>query len=197
MEALLNKIKEINPNLNINVLNYPAPFYRLLSSLLSSAPIPNELKSFASLEFLMDQLSDPLKTAVKNVGDNTNFIDMVDNSFWNKNQKDLTKILFDLHPTPYGYKKLAQDVFVRLISHIVNKEALQNLGWTKKYTNKTNDAYKWQIETNESVSKIYKDIIGENPQDAYNKLFEKDELYKAIEPKLNGNNLSNRLQGFP
>gem|GEM_PF-5783055 len=128
MEALLNKIKEINPNLNINVLNYPAPFYRLLSSLLSSAPIPNELKSFASLEFLMDQLSDPLKTAVKNVGDNTNFIDMVDNSFWNKNQKDLTKILFDLHPTPYGYKKLAQDVFVRLISHIVNKEALQNLG---------------------------------------------------------------------
>ena len=60
--------------------------------------------------------------------DNTNFIDMVDNSFWNKNQKDLTKILFDLHPTPYGYKKLAQDVFVRLISHIVNKEALQNLG---------------------------------------------------------------------
>ena len=197
METLLNKIKEINPNLNINVLNYPAPFYRLLSSLLSSAPIPNELKSSASLEFLMDQLSDPLKTAVKNVGDNTNFIDMVDNSFWNKNQKDLTKILFDLHPTPYGYKKLAQDVFVRLISHIVNKEALQNLGWTKKYTNKTNDAYKWQIETNESVSKIYKDIIGENPQDAYNKLFEKDELYRAIEPKLNGNNLSNRLQGFP
>ncbi len=79
-----------------------------------------------------------------------NFINPYDFSFWtdNSNINKLSPTLFDIHPGSFGYKKMAQDVFIKLIVPERNSDKLNENGikWDNKYIFTDKDSFKTQLE---------------------------------------------------
>ncbi|AZZ65359.1 hypothetical protein DMC14_000940 [Metamycoplasma phocicerebrale] len=198
--TLLNKINSINSKTNVVLFNYPAPFLRFLSMIHSL--FPNNIQLSGETENLMLQFMQPLTNAIKEakqkVGKNIYFVDAFDASYWNENQEVLTSVVFDIHPTVYGYKKMAMDAFVKLTANTIKNETLYNLGWSKKYLSSfSKDNNKQIIElTTEDSKKLYEDNIGKNKQEVINKLLEEEEVILHIKDKLDPKRISRRLINF-
>ncbi|WP_038103314.1 SGNH/GDSL hydrolase family protein, partial [Ureaplasma diversum] len=146
LKKLLKKLKEINPDLSINVIGYPLPFLRL-NSVINDSTKQGEKNVF---ELITNGLNSVLKDTAKSV--NVNFVATNDTDDWLKNNDVFAKDIFNLHPTHLGYKKMAQDVFLKLAlgeQYAQNKtsELAQELvsSWDANYFNQDKDSFNQQI----------------------------------------------------
>lgn len=145
LKKLLKKLKEINHDLSVNVIGYPLPFLRLNSIISSSKD-----SSSNALQQLIIGLNTTLKETAKSL--NVNFIATNDTDDWLKYNDQFAKNIFNPYPTHLGYKKMAQDVFLKLAlgeqyNDIKTPKLAQELvaSWDANYFNQDKDSFKQQI----------------------------------------------------
>ncbi|MBU4690860.1 GDSL-type esterase/lipase family protein [Mycoplasma zalophi] len=112
---LLTKLREINPELNINIISYPMPFVRIANMIDKKYAKVQENFS----DFVINSLNNVLKDiALEN---NINYINSFNKELWKAESKELASNIFDIHPDILGYKKMAQDIFLKM-SYNPNRE---------------------------------------------------------------------------
>ncbi|MCU4117186.1 SGNH/GDSL hydrolase family protein [Mycoplasma zalophi] len=112
---LLTKLREINPELNINIISYPMPFVRIANMIDKKYAKVQENFS----DFVINSLNNVLKDiAIEN---NLNYINSFNKELWKAESKELASNIFDIHPDILGYKKMAQDIFLKM-SYNPNRE---------------------------------------------------------------------------
>ncbi|AJQ45513.1 hypothetical protein JM47_03005 [Ureaplasma diversum] len=161
LEKLIKALKRINPNLNINLVGYPMPLLRL----------QNIINEFAKLENkklgneILAVLNQTIKKAALNT--NVNFIAVNDEDDWNQNNDQFAKAIFDIHPTEYGYKKMAQDLVLKLsLGENYSSQKDANLAkqlvnaWDQAYFSKDNNSFKQTVAFNVSNATIINKVLG-------------------------------------
>ncbi|WP_042467816.1 GDSL-type esterase/lipase family protein [Ureaplasma urealyticum] len=148
LKKLISAIKKVNPNISISLIGYPTPLLRLNDVLNQLFKLPNN-------QSLVNDVMDILNNAIKNVADlknNVNYIDPFDENDWKANSDKFTRAIFDIHPTELGYKRMAQDIFLKMSlgqNYAQNKTPLiANAiyeAWDEDYFNKDSDSFKQQI----------------------------------------------------
>ncbi|MBU4692347.1 SGNH/GDSL hydrolase family protein [Mycoplasma zalophi] len=112
---LLTKLREINPELNINIISYPMPFVRIANMIDKKYAKVQENFS----DFVINSLNNVLRDiALEN---NINYINSFNKELWKAESKELASNIFDIHPDILGYKKMAQDIFLKM-SYNPNRE---------------------------------------------------------------------------
>lgn len=199
---LIETIKEINPNANLSLVSYPTPILRFVSSIIEFLPdsIKQQFKNFNIPELLIDQLNNAIKDAVsqaniKNL--NVGYLDTFDAEFWNKNQQKLASMVFDIHPTIYGYKKMAWDAYLKLTNGEIDRRNLSRFGWSNHYINKNANTHFHTIELRDDPTEVYKKLFGNEKDEALKNLLSEDELYKSIKSQISNANFAKRLTNFP
>ncbi|WP_235888400.1 GDSL-type esterase/lipase family protein, partial [Mycoplasmopsis anatis] len=128
LQVFASEIKKLAPNANINFISYPTPFLKL------KYMIDNFVKNFAGdiakdfsiTDFFTGILNNTIKLNANRNG--INFINPVNNQFWNKNAQKISSIWFDIHPNTNGYKKLAIDLFIKLTNPSLIIDDYQKIG---------------------------------------------------------------------
>lgn len=119
--VLLKRIKELNPDALIYLVGYNklyGPFWEILDHFFNRINLGLNL-----VEICYDELNNSLKKCTKEAG--VYFISTNNKEFWKENNYMLANIFYDIHPTIFGYKKIAQDVLVKI--------SLPNLFYQQKY----------------------------------------------------------------
>lgn len=186
----INEIKKINPKVNLNIIGYPMPL-TFLSSLIDSKL---QLKdsddvSFSVSKLVLDLLNNKLKyTANEN---NTYFINPFQQSFWNKNLKTVAPMLFDIHPGAFGYKKMAMDLFIKLMlpSRNITELNKNKISWDNAFLQSDTDSFLYQLEY-EKPFDVVKKVLSDNPDEFFKT---KDKLYLEHEKEFNIQNYNNRV----
>ena len=200
---LIERIKEINPNVNLSLVSYPTPILRFVSSIIEFLPdsIKQQFKNFNIPELLIDQLNNAIKDAVlqANIRNlNVGYLDTFDAEFWNKNQQKLASMVFDIHPTIYGYKKMAWDAYLKLTNgEIDRRNLLYRFGWSNHYINKNANTHFHTVELRDDPTEVYKKLFGNEKDEALKNLLSEDELYKSIKSQISNANFAKRLTNFP
>lgn len=199
---LIERIKEINPNVNLSLVSYPTPILRFVSSIIEFLPdsIKQQFKNINIPELLIDQLNNAIKDAVlqaniKNL--NVGYLDTFDAEFWNKNQQKLASMVFDIHPTIYGYKKMAWDAYLKLTNREIDRRILKSFGWSNHYINKNPNTHFHTVELRNDPTEVYKKLFGKEKDEALKNLLSEDELYKSIKSQISNANFAKRLTNFP
>ena len=199
---LIERIKEINPNVNLSLVSYPTPILRFVSSIIEFLPdsIKQQFKNFNIPELLIDQLNNAIKDAVlqaniKNL--NVGYLDTFDAEFWNKNQQKLASMVFDIHPTIYGYKKMAWDAYLKLTNGEIDRRNLSRFGWSNHYINKNPNTHFHTVELRDDPAEVYRKLFGNEKDEALKNLLSEDELYKSIKSQISNANFAKRLTNFP
>lgn len=123
--AFINKIKELNKDTLIYLVDYvqiQSPFWNLQNEVIKNLNISNEF-----IDLLMNELNGVLKLIAKKT--KIYFISINNREFWKDNNYLLSRAFYDIHPTIFGYKKIAQDVFAKMCfsdSFFVNKKNIKN-----------------------------------------------------------------------
>lgn len=199
---LIEKIKEINPNVNLSLVSYPTPILRFVSSIIEFLPdnIKQQFKNFNIPELLIDQLNNAIKDAVSQANIkklNVGYLDTFDAEFWNKNQQKLASMVFDIHPTIYGYKKMAWDAYLKLTNGEIDRRVLKSFGWSNHYINKNSNTHFHTVELRDDPIEVYKKLFGNEKDEALKNLLSEDELYKSIKSQISNANFAKRLTNFP
>lgn len=199
---LIERIKEINPNVNLSLVSYPTPILRFVSSIIEFLPdsIKQQFKNFNIPELLIDQLNNAIKDAVlqANIRNlNVGYLDTFDAEFWNKNQQKLASMVFDIHPTIYGYKKMAWDAYLKLTNGEIDRRNLSRFGWSNHYINKNANTHFHTVELRDDPTEVYKKLFGNEKDEALKNLLSEDTLYKSIKSQISNANFAKRLTNFP
>lgn len=165
---------------NVNFIGYPLPLPHLFV-LLDGYLFKNNGSSLIVSQMAVNALNKNIQSQVTK--NKFNFINPYDFSFWtdNSNINKLSPTLFDIHPGSFGYKKMAQDVFIKLIVPERNSDKLNENGikWDNKYIFTDKDSFTTQLEfanKYEAVKKVLTDDINGN-------LFKEDEIFKKFSDK--------------
>ncbi|MBN0919267.1 SGNH/GDSL hydrolase family protein [[Mycoplasma] gypis] len=157
-QTLISMIRAINPDIKINLISYPLPFLRL-------APLID--KKFASItpnvsDQLLAFLNNSIKKAAKQ--NEVNYINTYDDSFWTQHSKILAGNIFDIHPDFLGYKKMAQDIFLKMSINPDAKGA--DLNFDEEYAKSDKNSYKqilgFKDYTNASLKTLIWGVQGIN-----------------------------------
>lgn len=166
LKLLVARLKEINPNLNINLIGYPMLLINL--SDLIKTKLPDMIKNLDVTKLLLGFVNNTIKSAASESG--VNYIATDDEDDWTKEKQEFVKVFFEIHPSAKGYKKMAQDIFLKLSlkdnysfvsehSHEVSKTLMEN--WDKIYFDKDANLYKQQIQfENVSNEQLIKKVVG-------------------------------------
>ncbi|VEU75736.1 Uncharacterised protein [Mycoplasmopsis maculosa] len=187
----IEKLKKFTNTTNINFISYPMPLAHI-SKVLDSL-IPTQLNSDSETisigKILLDLLNNEIKSVANANG--INFIDSYDNVFWNKNLIKLVPNLIEIHPSSFGYKKMAQDVFAKLIISSRNIEEINsnNINWSSNFLKSDSLSFLNQIELFNHYEKI--NLIFENDMDKYT--FFEDEIFLKYKNLKSKDNFFNRV----
>ncbi|KKB26945.1 hypothetical protein MM26B8_01600 [Mycoplasmopsis meleagridis] len=186
---LIKKIKELNPKLNINFIGYSAPMpfiTKLLDNYLNSLSIPIQVS-----QIIIDLLNKKIEQVANQ--NNTNYINIYNNSYWDKNIKLLSPNLFDIHPSLYAYKRMAMDIFAKLTLNTSDLEKIKHDGfdWDAAYYLSDRRSYVRQIEFNtDNTLKLNWNLFTSNQDeflkgpdkyiDNVSSLFSQENYYKRV-----------------
>ncbi|AXE60857.1 hypothetical protein DA803_02005 [[Mycoplasma] phocae] len=106
-DRLLTEIRRINPNANITLVGYTNPFLKL-STIIKNQFASNKDYVHEGLEILNKQIK---AVALSN---NVNFVSYYNEEQILNNPSKFSSDLFEMFPSVEGYKKLAQDLFMKL-----------------------------------------------------------------------------------
>ncbi|MBG0730844.1 SGNH/GDSL hydrolase family protein [Mycoplasma sp. 'Moose RK'] len=155
LQTLVTKIRQINKNLKIVFLGY-----NTLSSIsikFLEKMFENELgleENYAGS--LIKRLNKLLQRLAKN--GKFNFVDLFNDKLWQEKSNNFAKNEFDIHPSPKGYKKMAQDLIFKLAlkkDPDFESEISEKLTWNKEYLQKDENSYQRILDlgTNEEILK--------------------------------------------
>ncbi|TPR54321.1 SGNH/GDSL hydrolase family protein [Metamycoplasma neophronis] len=128
-DLLVKKIREINPNININLVGYTSPFLRL------SAILKNQVNR----DYIAEAVT-ALNNSIKNVAkaNKVNYFGFNNEEYIFANPNKFSIDLLDVFPSDNGYKKLAQDMFMKMALPIDEYQKI-----IQKYDKDSdNDAYR-------------------------------------------------------
>ncbi|MEA4115375.1 GDSL-type esterase/lipase family protein [Mycoplasma sp. 744] len=173
---LIKTLKEINPKANIVFVGYPMPL-AFINQLLNDYFIQELQLPFNVGKIAIDLVNQKLQF-IANLN-NISYINPYDQSYWETNANILTPYLFDIHPSIYGYKKMAIDIFAKLTLNTNNLLKINQNGfnWNSDYLTSDQKSYERIIELDENLTSTYQRLFT-NDQDSFIK--SKDELNKNI-----------------
>ncbi|MCV3754093.1 GDSL-type esterase/lipase family protein [Ureaplasma zalophigenitalium] len=176
LTKLVKILQKINPELKINLIGYPKPMLRwesIFNKLLNVRDQSNQIFS----DFLFNGLNNAIATAAENT--QVNFISVFDHDEWHKNKSVFTRSLFDIHPTELGYKKMAQDILLKLAinTSTVKFDPHEIANWTDEYINSDANKYNQQFYFSDYSNKAIIDlIVGHNNSGLWTKTNNENEL---------------------
>ncbi|QBF34481.1 SGNH/GDSL hydrolase family protein [Mycoplasmopsis phocirhinis] len=185
----INKIKEMAPKANINFIAFPTPLNTILNMVDRYINNYNDNAKFSISTLLLNLINKKIKFVANS--QKTFFINPFDHSYWVQNQKMLTPSLFDIHPGAKGYKKMAQDIFIKLISNNRDQEIFEQNGilWDSEYFQSDQDSYLTQIQVDGEFETIKK-VFGNNQHDY---IIDNDEQTAQLAAHFNNQNYFNRV----
>ncbi|WP_044284370.1 SGNH/GDSL hydrolase family protein [Mesomycoplasma ovipneumoniae] len=168
LENLLKELKTINPNLHINLLAYKLPnslLVQVLSNLFAN--------DFGLEKDYFQKVTSEINTAIRQTAQkvSVNYVDPFDAEIWNDSDTKLGATQFDIHPQVKGYKKIAEQLLLKLATD--QSQAGAVVDSIKKSTKFTDNAsgnltYKHVLDlssvakTNEELLKKINDNKSEN-----------------------------------
>ncbi|WP_341495275.1 SGNH/GDSL hydrolase family protein [Mesomycoplasma ovipneumoniae] len=168
LENLLKELKTINPNLHINLLPYKLP-NSLLVQVLSNLFANN----FGLEKDYFQKVTTEINTAIRQTAQkaSVNYVDPFDSDIWNDSDTKLGATQFDIHPQVKGYKKIAEQLLLKLATDQSQTGAVvDNIKKSTKFTDNAsgNLTYKNVLDlssvakTNEELLKKINDNKSEN-----------------------------------
>ncbi|MDW2924273.1 SGNH/GDSL hydrolase family protein [Mesomycoplasma ovipneumoniae] len=168
LENLLNELKTINPNLHINLLPYKLPnslLVQVLSNLFAN--------DFGLEKDYFQKVTTEINTAIRQTAQKAgvNYVDPFDAEIWNDSDTKLGATKFDIHPQVKGYKKIAEQLLLKLATNQSQAGAVvDNIKKSTKFTDNTsgNLTYRHVLDlssvakTNEELLKKINDNKSEN-----------------------------------
>ncbi|MHA0298056.1 SGNH/GDSL hydrolase family protein [Mesomycoplasma ovipneumoniae] len=168
LENLLKELKTINPNLHINLLSYKLPnslLVQVLSNLFAN--------DFGLEKDYFQKVTTEINTAIRQTAQKAgvNYVDPFDAEIWNDSDTKLAATKFDIHPQVKGYKKIAEQLLLKLATDQTQAGAVvDNIKKSTKFTDNAsgNLTYKHVLDlssvakTNEELLKKINDNKSEN-----------------------------------
>ncbi|MDO6829586.1 SGNH/GDSL hydrolase family protein [Mesomycoplasma ovipneumoniae] len=168
LENLLKELKTINPNLHINLLSYKLPnslLVQVLSNLFAN--------DFGLEKDYFQKVTTEINTAIRQTAQKAgvNYVDPFDAEIWNDSDTKLAATKFDIHPQVKGYKKIAEQLLLKLATDQTQAGAVvDNIKKSTKFTDNAsgNLMYKHVLDlssvakTNEELLKKINDNKSEN-----------------------------------
>ncbi|WP_337897762.1 SGNH/GDSL hydrolase family protein [Mesomycoplasma ovipneumoniae] len=168
LENLLNELKAINPNLHINLLPYKLPnslLVQVLSNLFAN--------DFGLEKDYFQKVTTEINTAIRETAQkaSVNYVDPFDAEIWNDSDTKLGATKFDIHPQVKGYKKIAEQLLLKLATDQSQAGAVvDNIKKSTKFTDNDsgNLTYRHVLDlssvakTNEELLKKINDNKSEN-----------------------------------
>ncbi|MDW2931144.1 SGNH/GDSL hydrolase family protein [Mesomycoplasma ovipneumoniae] len=168
LEKLLNELKAINPNLHINLLPYKLPnslLVQVLSNLFAN--------DFGLEKDYFQKVTTEINTAIRQTAQKAkvNYVDPFDAEIWNDSDTKLGATKFDIHPQVKGYKKIAEQLLLKLATDQSQAGAVvDNIKKSTKFTDNDsgNLTYRHVLDlssvakTNEELLKKINDNKSEN-----------------------------------
>ncbi|MHA0305559.1 SGNH/GDSL hydrolase family protein [Mesomycoplasma ovipneumoniae] len=168
LENLLKELKQINPNLHINLLAYKLPnslLVQVLSNLFAN--------DFGLEKDYFQKVTTEINTAIRQTAQkvNVSYVDPFDAEIWNDSDTKLGATKFDIHPQVKGHKKIAEQLLLKLATDQSQAGAVvDNIKKSTKFTDNAsgNLTYKHVLDlssvakTNEELLKKINDNKSEN-----------------------------------
>ncbi len=108
--VMLNRIKDLNPLASIYLIGYNkmfGVFWKILDLFFQKIGMGNNI-----VEYCYDEINNSLKRCAKKSG--VYFISTNNKKFWDENSYMMCNVFYEAHPTIFGYKKIAQDVLLKI-----------------------------------------------------------------------------------
>ncbi|WP_391592252.1 SGNH/GDSL hydrolase family protein [[Mycoplasma] cavipharyngis] len=179
-ESLISVIKKINSNAEIVITDYPMPLLRIhqvinqkvlekFNQSLGEFGKTISSESFSHLNNISQSILDDLNLkAIKNVANKTqvNFIHVDDSISWNQNRQKFAHNPFDIHPTEYGQKRIAEDIFLKLSlnqttdsQNRIDQWIELNHNWNQKYLLEDNNQFRKIFDVDLSNEDLIRTIL--------------------------------------
>ncbi|MDF9627973.1 GDSL-type esterase/lipase family protein [Mesomycoplasma ovipneumoniae] len=158
LENLLKELKTINPNLHINLLPYKLPnslLVQVLSNLFSN--------DFGLEKDYFQKVTTEINTAIRQTAQkaSVNYVDPFDSDIWNDSDTKLGATQFDIHPQVKGYKKIAEQLLLKLATNQSQAgDVVDNIKKSTKFTDNAsgNLTYKHVLDLS-SVAKTNEELL--------------------------------------
>ncbi|QGZ97470.1 hypothetical protein GE118_01500 [Mycoplasma sp. NEAQ87857] len=185
IDSLIKTLKQYAPNANINLISYPTPFLAIKD--LINQKIASLVQGINIDVF--DTIIDVINGTVKDISNlnNVNYINVFNKQYWESNLDDFTSIYFDIHPSIQAYKKMAQDIYLKITNPSLKLSDYAYDDFNQKYLNSDALSAKYQIETTNNP----KDLLGASTKDY---LGDKDANEKQDLALKDDNNFGIRIQ---
>ncbi len=184
IDNMIKKIKELNPNSLIYLIGYNkmvSPFWELVDDFFNKFKLSKSIT-----EFCVSKLNQSLKDCCKK--NDVYYISTNNKEFINENAYRLYNIFYDIHPSVLGYKKIAQDVLVKMMlpdkefatyENIIKKIPTFNKQYfleDKNYFKNGLNISKTRIKTKDVIEKIY----GKNNEALFSRTSSIEEVNKYL-----------------
>lgn len=187
LAKVVQKVKELNGKASINLISYPMPFIRMakyFNSFIQNKQINNWLTK------ALNDLNNTIKEVAQS--ENVNFIDAYDVKNWTKSPEKYAKYFYDLHPTTKGYKKMAQDILLKMLS----KEKI-NPNWDNTFVINDRDVRNTTLEfENTELEKVAQTILNSQDFNSMSKLESEAKIVKTMEQYKNVGDLTNMVMFY-
>lgn len=110
LTILFKQLKNLNPKAHIYVIGYPAMyscFWEIINDFFSNQGFHKKL-----VNFCIDELNNCIKLCA--LKEKLNYISVDNTEFWSDNIYKLSNVFYEIHPTIFGYKKMAQDILAKI-----------------------------------------------------------------------------------
>ncbi|VEU68078.1 SGNH/GDSL hydrolase family protein [Mycoplasmopsis pulmonis] len=191
-KELISHIRKYNKNVTINLIGYPMPALKLFNMVNKLLGESVKIGNDTLLGFLLNFINSSIKDQV-DLYENVNFVNAYDDPLWLKHKNDFTDVAFDIHPNEIGYKKMAQEIFLKLAIDIskYNNPSEINSSWNANYLSYDHGKFSRLFEfKNKKDSEIITTVLGVNNSALFSKNDKRIALYES---KFNTDNYSEIL----
>lgn len=191
IEIMIKQLKKLNPTASIISIGYVLPINPLFQTINYAFDKFKKFQKEEICNFIVEEFNKVLsEVAQKN---EIYYIDIFNEKFWKEENQELTKVFYDIHPSSKGYKKIAQDVLIKIsLSNDFVKKNINllgiptfNLNYIKKDKNLFHNVLDFQ-KINISDKKLINNIFG-NDNDVLYKMSKYEKEVSKFENKLNFN----------
>ncbi|WP_406615707.1 SGNH/GDSL hydrolase family protein [Mycoplasmopsis hyopharyngis] len=194
LATISKELKIINPKANIVFASYPLPMQRIL--LMINDILPASIKDIVSVDkILANLLTEKIKESA--ILHKNNFINLYDADYWKEHQEKLTPMILDIHPSIFGYKKMAIELFIKMSAGVdLSYKVAKKYGITKNHFDNlsfsTKDQNDWILEMPTKTSdETFEKIFGTNNDEFMFK--SKDDIYESVKDQLDQNHFGKRM----
>ncbi|WP_036452639.1 SGNH/GDSL hydrolase family protein [Mycoplasma buteonis] len=150
---LILEIQKINPKSQINLISYPIPFLGL-KQIIDNHFFQNKLLNIQIS--ILDKVISLINKNIQKIAleNSINWVNLYNEEYWESNIDKFSSIYFDIHPSYLGYKKMAQDLYIKITTSNWTA-SLEKYGITKKYFESDSSSINFKIKAPTDLNKIF------------------------------------------